>query len=207
MSHKKNLADGYIVPSFNAVMFDDVAFEIFFKKHFKALCIYCQYKFYFDADTAKEIAQTAFVKLWENRQTLSPELSIQAYIYTIVTNISLDIMKLDKVKRRYIKYISEHVSTISVFDDYHSVDFKQLENIVEKAVAELPEQMRRIFELSRNKQLKYAEIALQLGISVKTVETQMSRALVKLRKKISSYTAQTMLLLFISGALLQINIF
>ena len=203
MSHKKNLADGYIVPSFNAVMFDDVAFEIFFKKHFKALCIYCQYKFYFDADTAKEIAQTAFVKLWENRQTLSPELSIQAYIYTIVTNISLDILKLDKVKRRYIKHVSEHVSTVSVFDDYHSVDFKQLENVIEKAVAELPEQMRRIFELSRNKQMKYAEIAHQLGISVKTVETQMSRALVKLRKKLSSYTAQTILLLFIFGTTLQ----
>ena len=203
MSHKKNLADGYIVPSFNAVMFDDVAFEIFFKKHFKALCIYCQYKFYFDADTAKEIAQTAFVKLWENRQTLSPELSIQAYIYTIVTNISRDIIKLDKVKRRYIKHVSEHVSTVSVFDDYHSVDFKQLENVIEKAVAELPEQMRRIFELSRNKQMKYAEIAHQLGISVKTVETQMSRALVKLRKKLSSYTAQTILLLFIFGTSLQ----
>ena len=203
MSHKKTLIDGYIVPSFNATMFDDVAFEIFFKKHFKALCIYCQYKFSFDADTAKEIAQTAFVKLWENRRTLSPELSIQAYIYTIVTNISRDIIKLDKVKRRYIKHISENVAAVSVSDDYHSVDFKQLENVIEKAVADLPEQMRRIFELSRHRQLKYAEIAHLLGISVKTVETQMSRALVKLRKKLSSYTVEAILLFSILAASFQ----
>jgi len=203
MSHKKILMDGYTVPSFNATMFDDVAFEIFFKKHFKALCIYCQYKFFFDADTAKEIAQTAFVKLWENRQTLSPELSIQAYIYTIVTNISRDIIKLDKVKRRYIKHISENVAAVCDSDDYHSVDFKQLENVIEKAVSELPEQMRRIFELSRHRQMKYTEIAHHLGISVKTVETQMSRALVKLRKKLSSYTIEVILVFFILGALFQ----
>jgi len=203
MSHKKTLIDGYIVPSFNATMFDDVAFEIFFKKHFKALCVYCQYKFSFDPDTAKEISQAAFVKLWENRRTLSPELSIQAYIYTIVTNISRDIIKLDKVKRRYIKHISENVAAVSVSDDYHSVDFKQLENVIEKAVADLPEQMRRIFELSRHRQLKYAEIAHHLGISVKTVETQMSRALVKLRKKLSSYTVEAVLLFSILAASFQ----
>jgi RNA polymerase sigma-70 factor (ECF subfamily) len=200
MSQKKKLADGHKVPSFNAVMFDDTAFEIFFKKHFRALCIYCRYKFSFDMDTAREITQTAFTKLWENRQTISPELSIQAYIYTIVTNISLDTIKLHKVKRRYIKHLSENIDTSTSADNYNSVDFKQLETVIEQAVAELPEQMRRIFELSRYKQMKYADIASHLKISVRTVETQMGRALVKLRKKLSSYTSPAMLL-FIFGLL------
>ena len=199
MNHEKKLKDGHLVPSFNAVMFDDVAFEIFFKKHFKALCIYCRYKFSFDTDTAREITQTAFTKLWENRQSISPELSIQAYIYTIVRNISLDIIKLDKVKRKYIKYVSENIDVAISSDDYHSVDFKQLETVIKQTVAELPEQMRRIFELSRYKQMKYTEIASHLEISVRTVETQMSRALVKLRKKLSSYTSQAILLFLMAG--------
>lgn len=58
---------------------------------------------------------------------------------------------------------------------------------IDKAVAELPEQMRRIFELSRYEGLKYNDIANHLNICVKTVETQMSRALVRLRQKLSNY--------------------
>jgi RNA polymerase sigma-70 factor, ECF subfamily len=189
MSLEENVNNGNILPSFNATMFDDAAFEVFFKKHFKALCAYCQYKFSFDLDLAKDIVHTGFIKLWESRQTISPELSIKAYLYKIITNISLDIIKRDKIKHRHVKHIWQNTPENTMADDYHSVDFKQLEDLIEKAIEELPEQMRRVFELSRNEELKYAEIADQLGISIKTVETQMSRALQKLRKKLSFYIA------------------
>jgi len=187
MSLEENLNKDPILPSFNATMFDDAAFEVFFKKHFKALCGYCQYKFDFDLDLAKDIVHTGFIKLWENRQAISPELSIKSYIYKIVTNLSLDLLKYDKVKRRHVKYLRDHTPEASLVQHYDSVDFRQLEEVIEKAIEELPEQMRRIFELSRRQELKYAEIAQQLGISIKTVETQMGRALVKLRKRLSYY--------------------
>jgi len=187
MTPDEDVNKDHIVPSFNATMFDDAAFEVFFKKHFKPLCAYCQYKFDFDLDLAKDIVHTGFIRLWENRQTISPELSIKAYIYKIVTNISLDMLKYDKVKRKHVKHVRESTAEATLATDYESVDFKQLEDIIEKAIEELPEQMRRIFELSRYEEMKYAEIAGQLGISIKTVETQMSRALAKLRKKLSYY--------------------
>ncbi|MBS1662013.1 MAG: RNA polymerase sigma-70 factor [Bacteroidetes bacterium] len=179
---ENNLDNDRPLPSFNATMFDDAAFKLFFKKHFTTLCGYCQFKFDFDLDQAKDIVHTGFLRLWENRQRISPELSIKAYIYQIVHNICLDTLKSDKVRRRHIQYIKDHSSEVTRND---SLDFKQLEEMIEKAIEEFPPQMRRIFELSRKEELRYAEIAGQLGISVKTVETQMGRALAKLRKKLT----------------------
>ncbi|HEX8277618.1 MAG TPA: sigma-70 family RNA polymerase sigma factor, partial [Segetibacter sp.] len=66
-------------------------------------------------------------------------------------------------------------------------EFNELRSNIDKAIFELPDQMRIIFEMSRYEGLKYAEIAARLSISIKTVETQMSRALVKLRHKLSEY--------------------
>ena len=72
-------------------------------------------------------------------------------------------------------------------DEDQLAELKELQQDINKAIAELPDQMRRIFELSRYEGLKYTAIAQKLDISVKTVETQMSRALSKLREKLSSY--------------------
>jgi len=194
MIPEDNVNNDCILPSFNATMFDDAAFEVFFKKHFTALCAYCQYKFGFDLELAKDTVHTGFIKLWENRQTISPELSIKAYLYKIITNTSLDILKHDQVKLNHVRYIRQNASENTAANDQNRVDFKLLGDDIEKAVAELPEQMRRIFKLCRYEELKYAEIAEQLGISKKTVETQMSRALVKLRLKLSLYLLYTILL-------------
>ncbi|MCW3089457.1 MAG: polymerase ECF-type sigma factor [Ferruginibacter sp.] len=179
----------HILPSFNATMFDDAAFEVFFKKHFSALCAYCQHRFSFDVDLAKDTVHTGFTRLWENRQTISPELSIKAYLYKIINNIGLDIIKHDKVKLDHVKYIRQYFQESTAENDHNAVDFKQLGADIENAIDELPEQMRKIFKLSRYEELKYTDIASQLGISVKTVETQMSRALAKLRLRLSNYLA------------------
>ena len=71
--------------------------------------------------------------------------------------------------------------------EYDKAEYNELRFYIDKAVSELPEQMRTIFEMSRYDGLKYAQISARLSISVKTVETQMSRALVKLRNKLSNY--------------------
>ena len=81
------------------------------------------------------------------------------------------------------------------FDNTH---VKSLAADIDKAVSELPEQMRKIFELSRYHGFKYAEVSSYLNISVKTVETQMSRALVKLRQRLSRYLLLVLALCFYS---------
>jgi len=179
------------------IPFDEAAFEKFFKQHFSSLCYYCQIKFGFDVNLAKETVHTGFIKLWETRQSLSGDLSVKAYLYKIISNNCLDVLRHNKVKQKHAKYVLELNAPSIVPDHFDNPDFKCLTADINKAVSELPEQMRKIFELSRYEGLKYAEISAHLHISVKTVETQMSRALVKLRLKLSAYLPlQCLMLLF-----------
>jgi len=180
----------------NNAAFDEAAFEVFFKKNFIPLCAFCQFKFGFDLDLAKEVVHTGFIKLWETRENLSAGVSIKNYLYKIIVNNSLDIIKHEKVKEKYEKYFLQNVSEADVRKDFGSTDFKKLSADIDKAINDLPEEMRKIFLLSRYEELKYAVIAEQLGISVKTVETQMSRALLKLREKLSHYLVSLFIIAF-----------
>ena len=173
--------------SCTTIPFDDVAFEILFKTNFTSLCAYCQFKFGFTIDQAREAVHSGFVKLWENRETLSPELSIKAYLHKCITNTCLDILRHEKVKHRHEQLVLQKNQERTPEMNFDGPDLKYLAVDIDNAVADLPDQMRRIFELSRYKGYKYAEISAHLNISVKTVETQMSRALVKLRQKLSHY--------------------
>lgn len=166
---------------------NDAAFEIFFKKYFSSLCSYCQIKFGFDLDLSREVVHAGFIKLWESRQTLCANLSIIAYLHKIIANSCIDILRHQRVKLKYEKYVFQSNCNGVGQNGFNNPDIKYLADDVNKAVSELPEQMRKIFELSRYEGLKYAEIASHLNISIKTVETQMSRALVKLRKSLSDY--------------------
>jgi RNA polymerase sigma-70 factor (ECF subfamily) len=174
--------------------FDEAAFEEFFKKHFLTLCAYCQFKFGLDLHMAKEVVHTGFIKLWDARENLLPGVSPKSYLYKIITNNILDNVKHLKIRQRYVQFIIQSVPE-EMGDGFDHVDIKQLQADINAAIAELPDQMRRIFELSRFEGLKYHEIAGQLNISVKTVETQISRALVKLREKLSSYLSFLLIIL------------
>ncbi len=169
------------------IQFNNAAFETFFKNDFSRLCSYCQIKFGFDIEVAKEAVHTGFIKLWESRQSLSGNSPVKAYLHKIITNICLDILRHQKVKQKHEKYVLQNSSDASIYDSFDNPDVKSLATDINKAVSELPEQMRRVFELNRYEGLKYSEISSHLNISVKTVETQMSRALVKLRHQLSNY--------------------
>jgi len=166
---------------------DDATFEIAFKKHFVPLCAYCHYKFGFDTDLAKDVVQGSFLKLWEARPAISNDLTVKAYLYKIIINSSLDILRKEKKKQDGQKDAGQRMRDGSSSNGIDQNDYKQLSNEIDQAISELPEQMRRIFQLCRFEGLKYREVADRLGISVKTVETQMSRALLKLRDKLSAY--------------------
>lgn len=165
----------------------DAAFEQLFKSHFAILCTYCQLNYSFEPDLAKEVVHAGFVKLWENRDSINPELSVKGYLYKTISNICLDHLKHSKIKKQHQQYVMQHGVQHTALQDLDAADIKMLKAAIDKAVADLPHQMRRIFELSRYDGFKYAQIASLLNISVKTVETQMGRALSKLRQKLARY--------------------
>lgn len=177
--------------------FDKTAFKELFKKHYPLLCIHCKLKYGFDIHSAEEIVHSGFIKLWETHQTLVPDISPISYLYKIVNNLSLNTLRHEKVKQQYaahlLKTTSEDISETS----FNSIDLKQLSLAIDNAIAELPEQMRVIFELRKFEGLKYAEIADRLNISVKTVDTQLSRAMTKLKGKLSMFLVFVIILIFI----------
>ncbi|CAN5402495.1 RNA polymerase sigma-70 factor [soil metagenome] len=172
-------------------------FELFFKENFKPLCAWCQHKFNLEPDTAKEVVHTGFIKLWENIDTLTAKPGLKSYLYQIITNTCLDMLKHEKVREKHARYISTKPTKFAYNSAFNQHDLNQLAKDIEQAMAELPEQMRKVFELSREEGLKYAEIADRLDISIKTVETQMSRALVKLRSKLGHYLSALCIAIFI----------
>jgi RNA polymerase sigma-70 factor (ECF subfamily) len=108
-------------------------------------------------------------------------------LYKIVDNLSLNTLRHEKVKQQHAAYQLRTASEDITETSFDSIDLKQLSSAIDVAISELPEQMRIIFELRKMEGLKYAEIASRLNISVKTVDTQISRAMIKLKEKLSGY--------------------
>jgi RNA polymerase sigma-70 factor, ECF subfamily len=169
------------------VRFDKAAFKELFKKHYPPLCIYCKLKYGFDIYLAEDIVHSGFIRLWESRRTLAPDISPRSYLYKIVDNLSLNTLRHEKVKQQHAEYLLKTTSEDISETGFDSIDLKQLSSAIDTAIAGLPEQMRIIFELRKYEGLKYAEIASRLNISVKTVDTQISRAMIKLKEKLSGF--------------------
>ncbi|MDO6432319.1 RNA polymerase sigma-70 factor [Flavitalea sp. BT771] len=172
---------------------DETGFERVFKHYFKSLYRYAL-TILQDHDQAEDIVQNVFYKLWDKIGSLHFSDSLAAYLYRAVHNESLNHLKHKKVRRTYQTYITQ--STKDQAESAHrKVTFSELERRLQTAINELPEQCRTIFQMSRFEELRYLDIAAQLGISVKTVENQMGKALKQLRIKLVDYLPLIMLIL------------
>lgn len=169
----------------SAAVYNDELFEQLFKAHYKALHAYAT-TILKDIDIAEEVVQNLFLKFWEKRELLSIATSIKAYLYKCVYNDSLNYLKHENVK---LKHQNFTVYTMDTSSEPASAkaELTELETKLRAALNELPEQCRTIFQLSRFEELKYKEIAEQLGLSIKTVENQMGKALKILRIKLVDF--------------------
>lgn len=162
---------------------DKVAYEQLFKTHYNSLCRFA-FSFIKDKDDAEDIVQELFVKLWSNSSKLEINTSIKAYLFRSVRNTCMNYLKHEKVKNLYF----QNGSSTQVSEEYtdHLAN-EELSHLIHASIEELPEKRKEIFLLSRSEGLKYAEIAKQLSISIKTVETQMGLALKFLREQLKHY--------------------
>lgn len=171
---------------------DSSVFEQVFKTYFKNLHAYAC-TILKDEDEAEEMVQQVFFKLWERAENLSFTGSIAAYLYRAVHNESMNYLRHQKVKSTHqlqVAYSSRNQSE-NVSGKMIS---KELEKQFQSALAELPEQCRTIFQLSRFEEMKYREIAEKLSISIKTVENQMGKALKIMRAKLSEFIVSVLII-------------
>lgn len=173
---------------------DESTFEQVFKTHFKRLHAYA-FTILRDEAEAEEMVQQVFFKLWERNENLSLTGSISAYLYRAVHNESLNYIKHQKVRSNHQLHVAYSMKN-EVEHPAKKVLAGELEKKIHAALNELPEQCRTIFQMSRFDELKYREIADKLGISVKTVENQMGKALKLMRTKLVDFL--TYILLFIN---------
>ncbi|SHH85507.1 RNA polymerase sigma-70 factor, ECF subfamily [Chryseolinea serpens] len=164
---------------------DITAFEMLFRTYYQPLCNYA-YTFVQDRDEAEEIVQSTFLNVWEKRDNLSIHTGVKPYLYAMVRNASLNVLKHEKIKQQHVT-MELAVAERSVESVTRTVMASELETKIYKAMDKLPEQCRLVFKLSRFEELKYSEIAEQLDISIKTVENQMGKALKIMRDQLKDY--------------------
>ena len=165
-------------------------FKEVFRRYFQPLCHLSQH-YLENEDEAREVVQEAFVKLWEIRNNLPPDSNLGNFLFTVVKNTCLNILKRRQILLKHHEIIRakelhfQYESLKRIGDDF--LEFKELKAKIERAVQNLPEQCRIVFEMSRNEELKNQEIAQKLGISQKTVEAHLTKALKILRKDLKDY--------------------
>lgn len=161
---------------------DQNVFAAFFKAHAKSLSNYLYYKFG-NADQAHDVAQDAFIKLWENCSSVPPEKA-RSYVYTVANNASLNHIAHQKVVLKYAQ--SAALDKVSAESPEFVMEEDQFKIKLERALGNLSEAQRTAFLMNRIDGKKYAEIAEDLGIGIKAVEKRIHGALVSLRKEIDN---------------------
>ncbi|HEY9257032.1 RNA polymerase sigma-70 factor [Chitinophaga sp.] len=165
--------------------------EQYFHHHYEGLHRYA-FTILKDNDSAKDAVQAVFLKLWEKRDTLDEEQSVKSYLYTAVYHYCLNIKRHEKIKARYV---TERDNT-----DHDKADLlvsKEINRQIMDHIAALSPQCQLIFTKSRFEGRKYADIAAEMGLSIKTVEAQMGKALKILRAKLFDIMISLMILFFL----------
>jgi RNA polymerase sigma-70 factor (ECF subfamily) len=163
---------------------DEAAFDAIFRRWYPSL-VRAAESLVRSRAVAEELVQDVMLELWKRRETLAEESSPQAYLFQATRNRALNHIRHARIERLGEPHASRPEAVDSTA---HSlVVEEEMLVAVKKAVDRLPDRCREVFELSRTHGLKYSEIATALGISIKTVEAQMGKALKTLREELAPW--------------------
>lgn len=175
---------------------DKEAFRFFFEKYYADLCNLVNFYLH-DPATSEEIVQDIYVYLWEKKGKIKIDSSVKSYLYKSSKNKTLNYLRNEKAKLNIHKKLTKITENNFDMVNESNMDAAQLRELINQSVNSLPPKCKEIFVLSKEKELSYKEIADQLGISVKTVENQMGKALKILREILRPYYNK-IFILFIS---------
>lgn len=160
------------------------AFDLVFRTHYPSLVAVAE-RITGERAVAEEVAQEVMLELWRRRETLAVEESLRAYLVRAARNRALNHLRHERITRRAEPLLA--TESVTAPEGPARLAEEEIGAAVRAAVDALPERCREVFELSRVQGLRYAEIAGTLGISVKTVEAQMGKALRVLRERLAPW--------------------
>lgn len=158
-------------------------FELLFRSSYISLVRYAK-TLIKDHDTAEEIVQDLFFRLWKDKEKFNIESSLNGYLFRSVHNRCLHVIEHNKVMERHAAEMS-YVQSDNQESPSDILHYKELQARIARILERLPERCGRIFCMSRFEGLKYAEIADRLSVSIKTVEANMGRALKEFRNELT----------------------
>lgn len=153
--------------------------EALFNLHYKPLCYYIL-QFTKNMPEAEDIVQDLFIKVWTKKETIEIKTSLKAYLYRSAHNAYTDHFRKQKLREGFLDALKKEALSTQLEDD-HSV-MEEKSNKIKKLINTLPPRCKEILLLNKYEGFKHREIAEKLGISIKTVEKQLSTAFKKIRK-------------------------
>jgi RNA polymerase sigma-70 factor (family 1) len=145
-------------------------------------------------EQAEEVVQELFTNLWTKRQSIQINTTISAYLFSSVVHHVIDIYRKEMVRAKYSQAF-KIVNTEADTSTEDGIMLKDLTYTIEEEISHLPDKCRSVYELSRKEHKTNKEIASYLGISEKTVEQHLTKALKKIRFTLSHYLLILALLL------------
>ena len=171
---------------------DQKAFDTLFRRYYPMLCAYGRR--FVELEDAEEIVEDSLLWIWENRETLVIESSLNSYLFKMVYRRALNkLAHIDATQRADTRFYEEMQEMLQDTDYYQ---IEELAKRIEDAVAALPESYREAFVMHRFRDMSYKEIAETLGVSPKTIDYRIQQALKQLRVDLKDYLPLLLPLLF-----------
>lgn len=170
---------------FKRVAFDDdeQAFKVLFVEFYPSLCVFAM-RFVDGEEVARDIVQDVFFNVWKGRKSTFVTSSFRNFLITSVRNQCVDYLRRQKLEHQFME--KGRLTGIQTSPE-EMYTLKELEVVLNRALAKLPDNVREAFEMNRFKGMTYNAIAEEMEVSPKTIEAYMSKALKILRVELSDY--------------------
>ena len=166
---------------------DIKTFESVFKQYYSSLYLYA-FSITGERPVSEEIVQELFYVLWRDRESIQILHSIKSYLYKSVRNSSYQHLEHLSVREKHRESIVNKINKQNSTNPLEELENRELEDIINRTLREMPQRRSRIFRMHRFEGKKYKEIAEYFSLSVKTVEAEMTKVYQVLRKEIEKYT-------------------
>jgi RNA polymerase sigma-70 factor (family 1) len=162
---------------------DRAAFTEVYKRYAESLAGFAASKLY-DLDDARDVLHDLFVKLWEDRTTLTVNDNLRSFLFAAIRYKIIDKIRRNVTRQEY-DLLLHALAEPQANGVEQQLDAKELQQLVDLSLEQLPVKTKLIYQLSRNEHLSVTEIAQRLNLSEQTVKNQLSIALKHLRQAIA----------------------
>jgi RNA polymerase sigma-70 factor (ECF subfamily) len=173
----------------------DAEVDRLFRDNYNQLCGFV-YRYVRSHEIAEELVQDLFFNLWDRKRRGALIETHRSYLFTAARNLAINYLKRQGIEAAWRERAAREETRPQLPEDH--LEANELASAVRAAIEGLPNRARLIFTMSRQQHLSNREIAQILGISVKTVEVQMGRALKSLRSSVARHMGRALLL--VAGA-------